>query len=123
MWWKIFAFLWIAKHYWTMSSGHWHTCNKTAFGRFQQICPSSIPVSNFLHKVIIGYTLPEQRPWLTLVPGSPKQPLVQKMFYAYLGKPHVRILCVQPEFCRKGGGVEIRCQMDCGSSSVNMNHY
>jgi len=28
------------------------------------------------------------------------------------GKPHVRILGVQPEFCRKGGGVKIRCQIN-----------
>ena len=40
-----------------------------------------------------------------------------------LGKPHVRIFSVQPEFCRKGGGVESPCQMGCGSYSVNMNHY
>ena len=40
-----------------------------------------------------------------------------------LGKPHVRIFNVQPEFCRKGGGVESPCQMGCGTSLVNMNHY
>ena len=39
------------------------------------------------------------------------------------GKPHVRIFSVQPEFCRKGGGVESPCQMGCGTSLVNMNHY
>ena len=40
-----------------------------------------------------------------------------------LGKPRVRILGVQPEFCCKGEGVESPCQMGCGSSLVNMNHY
>ena len=40
------------------------------------------------------------------------------------GKPNVRILYVQPAFCRKGGGgVKLPCQMGCGSSLVNMNHY
>ena len=43
---------------------------------------------------------------------------------AYLRKPHVMILGVQPAFFRKGeGGVESPCQMGCGSSFVNMNHY
>ena len=43
--------------------------------------------------------------------------------YSDLGKPHVRILGVQPEFSRKGRGVETPCRMGCGNSSVNMNHY
>ena len=37
-----------------------------------------------------------------------------------LGKPHVRILGVQLEFCRKGWWVETPCQMGCGNSSLNM---
>ena len=43
--------------------------------------------------------------------------------YRHRGKPHVRILGVQPEFCRKGCEVESPCQIGCGSFSVNMNHY
>ena len=37
-----------------------------------------------------------------------------------LGKPHVKILGVQLEFCRKGWWVETPCQMGCGNSSLNM---
>ena len=43
--------------------------------------------------------------------------------WGILGKTYVRILGVQPEFCRKGGGVETPCRMGCGNSSVNINHY
>ena len=49
--------------------------------------------------------------------------IVLYCFSSSLGKPHVRILGVQPEFCRKGGGVETPCRMGCGNSSVNINHY
>ena len=50
-------------------------------------------------------------------------PVREQVSKAILGKPHVRILGVQPEFCRKDGGVENPCQMGCGNPSVNMNHY
>ena len=50
---------------------------------------------------------------------------VSWFIFSYKGKPHGRVLGVQPEFCRKGGGggFESPCQMGCGSSSVIMNPY
>ena len=58
-----------------------------------------------------------------LGPWSVGKTLCMREKARQLGKPHVRILGVQPEFCRKGGGVETPCRMGCGNSSVNMNHY
>ena len=40
-----------------------------------------------------------------------------------LGKPLDKKSAVQTEIRRKGGGVKNPFQMECGSSSVNINHY
>ena len=42
---------------------------------------------------------------------------------AIKGKPLYKKSAVQTEIRRKGGGVENPFQMECGSSSVNINHY
>ena len=39
------------------------------------------------------------------------------------GKTPCNTSAVQTEFYRKGGGVENPFQMECGSSSVNINYY
>ena len=49
--------------------------------------------------------------------------IAPSLLSATLGKPCVRKIHVQPEFCRKGGRVESPCQMGCGTSLVNKNHY
>ena len=43
--------------------------------------------------------------------------------FATYGKPLLRKSAGQMEFYRKGGGGENSCQMDCGISSVNENHF
>ena len=66
-------------------------------------------------------TCRQRRMWWTLSPDPlALQWQVSKMMTK--AKPLLRILAVQPEFCCKGG-VETPCQMGCGSSLVNINHY